>query len=300
MLVSVLICTRNRADSLEITLREFFRQRFAGGYDHELVVVDNGSTDRTRAVVEACAAAQPDVRWVHDPVPGLAHARNVGLAATRGALVVFTDDDVRPAPDWLDTVHAEFAADPRIGLLGGRVLLAHERLQPVSYQPSTERREFTWPASGNFAIGANMAFRREVFDRVGRFDERLGAGRFFAGAEEVDLFYRAMKAGYRQLYAPAAVVTHDHDRTTIEQACRMEYGYGKGLAACLVKHALAGDGVQFRRLVRLVAGIPGGLVRRRGEAGAAGVRRRRAQARGILLGLAAAPFVMGAHREWGA
>jgi len=292
VLVSVLVCTRNRADSLEVTLQAFHRQRFSGGYDHELVVVDNGSTDRTRAVVEAWAAAHPDVRYVLDPVPGLAHARNTALAAARGTLIVFTDDDVRPAEDWLDCVVAEFAGDPELGLLGGRVLLAHDGLQAVSYQPSTERRRFTWPASGNFAIGANMAFRREVFECIGGFDERLGAGRFFAGAEEVDVFYRAMKAGYTQLYAPEAVVVHDHGRTTVQQACRMEFGYGKGLAACLVKHALAGDAVQVRRLARLVAGIPREWSHREGEPPGA-AERRRAQARGVLLGVLAAPFVMG-------
>ncbi len=290
MLISVLICTRDRARSLEVTLRQFFEQRFAAGYDHELIVVDNRSSDRTPRVVAECAARHPSVRYVFEARQGLSYARNAAITAARGELLVFTDDDVRPGPEWLDEIHAEFARDPRLGLLGGRVMLAHGGLLKVSYQPSMERQEFAFPASGSFILGANMAFRREVFERVGTFDVRLGAGRFFAGAEEVDLFYRAMKAGYRQLYAPNVVVFHDHDRTRVDQACRMEFGYGKGLAALLIKHSLRGDPVALRRLMRLFLALPGRWSRGRDEDAA--VRRRRAQVRGVVLGALVAPFVM--------
>ena len=291
MLISVLICTRNRASSLEITLREFFRQQFSPGYDHELIVVDNASTDATAAVIAACAAKHSGVRTVVEARLGLSHARNAALAAARGDILVFTDDDVRPSPDWLDEIFREFARDPLLGLLGGRVLLAHERLQPVSYQPSTERREFVFPASGSFVIGASMAFRREVFERVGGFDTRLGAGKYFAGAEELDLFYRALKAGYRQLYAPNIIVHHDHGRTQIEQVCHMEFSYGKGLSAHLVKHVLRGDAVALRRLIRLLLSLPQRW-RRHGEEPRDAALRRRSQSRGVLVGLLSAPFAM--------
>ena len=291
MLISVLICTRDRAASLEVTLRQFFEQHLTGEYAHELVVVDNQSADRTPQVVAACAAQHASVRYVLETRRGLSYARNTAIAAARGELLVFTDDDVRPNPDWLDEIYREFARDPRLGLLGGRVLLAHEGLLKVSYQPSVERQEFAFPASGSFVIGANMAFRREVFQRVGPFDIRLGAGQFFAGAEEVDLFYRAMKAGYRQLYAPNVVVHHDHDRTRADQACHMEFSYGKGLAAHLIKHAFHGDSVAMRRLACLLVSLPARWSRGPDEPEVA-VRRRRAQARGVALGALAAPFVM--------
>ena len=299
MLISVLICTRNRATSLDTTLRQFFEQRVSGAYAIELVIVDNASTDRTRQVILDCAARHPEVRYVFEGRPGLSHARNSALAAARGDLIVFTDDDIRPNPDWLDEIHGEFARDPALGLLAGRVLLAHDGLLKVSYQPSTDRQEFVFPASGNFAIGANMAFRREVFERVGLFDPRLGAGRWFAGAEEVDLFYRALKHGYRQLYAPNVLVHHDHDRTTLRQVCSMEYSYGKGLSGHLIKHALQGDGTAFRRFLRLLMAMPGRWRRRSGEP-ADDVLRRRAQSRGVLAGMLVAPFVMGRRSDAGA
>ncbi len=296
MLISVALCTRNRAASLAITLRQYFEQRFSGDYAHELIVVDNGSNDATREVIETCAVAHPQVRYVHEAQSGLSHARNAALAAARGEIIVFTDDDVRPDPGWLDQIAAEFASSPQLGMLGGRVLLAHGGLQKVSYQPSMERQEFAFPASGSFVIGANMAFRREVFGRVGGFDTRLGAGAWFAGAEEVDLFYRALRAGYTQRYAPNILVHHDHDRTQIEQVCHMEFSYGKGLSGHLVKHVLCGDGVALRRLVRLVLSQPARWRQHAGEDCEAALRRR-AQSRGVLLGLVAAPFAMWPRAE---
>jgi len=292
MKISVLICTRNRAKSLEATLERFFEQHFAETYEYELIVVDNNSTDHTRQVAADCVSCHPGfVHYAREMRKGLSYARNTALAAARGEIIVYTDDDVLVSPDWLDEIHREFAADPDLALLGGRVLLAREGLQKVSFLPSAERQWFAFPGDGGFAMGANMAFRREVFDRVGLFDVRLGAGRFFAGADEVEMFYRALKAGYRMLYAPNVLVYHDHDRTRVEQACRLEYGYAKGCSAYLIKHILRGDTYAMRVLYWLLLTLP-----RRWQRGSDELddtfRRRRAQIRGIVIGLVTAPLVM--------
>jgi glycosyltransferase involved in cell wall biosynthesis len=292
MKISVLICTRNRAKPLDATLRHMFMQRFAGGYEYEVVVVDNDSTDDTRRVVARYAAEHPGiVRYCHEPRRGQCYARNTAIAAAIGEIIAFTDDDVLVDKDWLNEIHREFTEDPSLSLLGGRVLLAHDRLQKVSLQISDQRQTFIYPDSGSFPMGANMAFRREIFDRVGMFDVRLGAGRFFTGADDADFFYRALKAGYRVLYAPNILVYHNHDRVEVEQACRLEYGYGKGCSAYLLKHALRGDPYAMRMLYWLVARLPHKWVRRESEPDDI-LRRRRAQIRGILIGLIAAPVVM--------
>lgn len=292
MKLSVLICTRNRAQSLAATLQHFFAQRFGSGYTFEVIVVDNASTDDTRHVVERAAAHHPGlVRYCREPRPGLSFARNAGILAAQGDILAFTDDDVLVGETWLEEIQREFSRDPQLMMLGGRVLLAHETLQPVAIQPSEERQEFVFPFAGTFVMGANMAFRRELFAQLGGFDVRLGAGQFLAGAEDADFFYRALKVGHKLLYAPNVVVAHAHDRVTAEQAARLEYGYGKGCAGYLVKHALGADRYAIKMLYWLIYALP-----RRWQPlpqePAAALQRRRAQIRGILRGLLAAPWLL--------
>lgn len=140
-------------------------------------------------------------------------------------------------------------------------------------------------------MGANMAFRRGVFERIGGFDQRLGAGRFFAGAEEADIFYRGLKAGYSILYAPNVLVYHDHDRITVEQACRLEYGYGKGCSAYLVKHAMGGDRYAMKMVYWMIHRLPSRWLARNAPSQDI-LDRRRAQVRGILIGLLASPALL--------
>ena len=296
MMLSVLICTRNRAQSLAATLARFecifkhLAERFAG--DYELVIVDNASTDDTRQVAEAFITLFPNhARYLHESQPGLSRARNAAVKAAKGEIIAFTDDDVLVAKNWLDEIDREFSNDVELFALGGRVVLARDSLQDVAIFDVEERREITFPNSGGVAMGANMAFRRELFDRIGLFDVRLGAGTFFAGGEDIELIYRALKAGYKFLYAPNVLVAHDHDRTTAQQACQLIYGYGKAYSAYILKHVLRRDAYALRMAYWLVSGLPSRWQQQRGDTPNA-LQRRRAQIRGILVGLLTAPLPM--------
>ncbi len=246
MRISVLICTRNRAVSLRETLEVIFDQAPAKGYEYEVIVVDNASTDTTRLVVAEFIAALPTkhygrLRYCYEPRPGLSYARNTALGAARGEILVFTDDDIFPDSSWLNELHHEFAADPDLYVLGGRVLLAHSGLQPVGIVTGEQAQTVTTPDGASLIIGANFAFRREVLAKIGGFDPRLGAGSYFGGGEDVDFVYRAIKAGFKLLYAPNVLVYHNHDRTSHEQACKLEYNYGRGAIAYFLKHIFKGD-----------------------------------------------------------
>jgi hypothetical protein len=246
MKISVIICTRNRAEVLPATLNAVFALAPPAGYEYEVVVVDNGSTDKTRLVVTNFIAALPKchykrLRYGYDPHAGLSNARNTALRIAQGDVLVFIDDDIWPTASWLNEIAHEFAAHPEVSLLGGRVLLAQEHLQPVGIVTGEERQILTTPDSAALVLGSNLAFRRSLVAEIGGFDPRLGAGSAFAAGEDVDFVYRALKAGHQLLYAPNVTVYHNHDRVSHEQACKLAYGCGTGAVAYFVKHLLKGD-----------------------------------------------------------
>jgi GT2 family glycosyltransferase len=292
MRIDVIIATYNRAASLERAVRSVLAAGSAARLDFAVTVADNNSTDATREVVTRLAEESGGrARYLFEPRQGKSYALNAAVTASDGDLVVFTDDDIQASEDWLDEIHREFSNDPSLGMLAGRVLLASEGLQPISCFRHEGRRYFSLPEGAIYVTGNNMAFRREVFDRVGLFDVRFGPGRFFPGGEETELAYRALKAGYRLLYAPNALVYHNHGYRTLEQACRCEYGYGKSGTAYLMKHSLGGDGYAMRLLYWRLLTLPREWRRTRNDSDDA-LRRRRWYVKGMLVGLCAAPFVM--------
>ncbi|HYE72965.1 MAG TPA: glycosyltransferase [Blastocatellia bacterium] len=246
MKISILIGTRNRASALRETLEALFQQQHLSYFDFEVIVVNNDSPDNTRQVVEDFEAQYPEhLIYLEEKTLGASSARNAGLRVASGDVIAIVDDDVLVEKNWLAEIHREFAEDESLGLMAGRVLLARTELQPVAIQESTEPRIMNTPEqaveSACIIVGANTAFRREVFEQCGDYDVRLGPGRFFAGCDDLDLVCRAMKAGYRMKYAPNVVVYHNHDRVSRKQACHLQYNYGKGYAGYLVKHLFAGD-----------------------------------------------------------
>src|SRR5438477_9356221 len=120
MELTVVVCTYNRASLLRHTLAALAAQQSSSSIHWDLVVVDNNSTDRTRAIVEefACTAPVP-TRYLFEPRQGLSTARNAGIAACRGDIVAFTDDDVTPEPDWVFRMASSVRGPPAHGV-GGR------------------------------------------------------------------------------------------------------------------------------------------------------------------------------------
>jgi glycosyltransferase involved in cell wall biosynthesis len=226
--LSLIICTRNRAEPLDRCLDAVAAVSFRGAW--ELVMVDNASTDGTRDVIERFAASAPfPVRYVHQPVKGLSNARNAGLEAARGPLIAFTDDDCYPQPDLLDRVTAAFA-DPRLGYVSGRILLHDPTDYPATINESTTPLRF--PA-GNYLApgaikGANLHFRREALDRAGGFDPLFGSGALFP-SEDVDTAARVGRLGYDGAYDPTIVVSHHHGRKHADIGSLLKaYDIGRG------------------------------------------------------------------------
>lgn len=217
-MITVAICTYNRAQRLGQTLDEMVRQHVSPSIDWEILVVDNASTDDTAEVVDRFRErAEVTVRYVREPRQGLSHARNTAVRVARADIVAFTDDDVIPEPDWLSALVDAFRAHDCSGV-GGRVLERWEFEPPEWW---TEIRDEVGAAIVSFdpgggsrpleqaPFGANMAFRREVFERHGGFRTDLGrSGDDLLSGEDTEFGRRLLRAGEVLWYAPAAVVHH--------------------------------------------------------------------------------------------
>ena len=231
-MISLVICTRNRATALGRCLDHVARIAHGGAW--QVVLVDNGSSDDTADVI-ARFAATPGlaVVAVSQPVRGLSNARNAGVAAAVGDILLFTDDDCYVAPDILDAVRTTFT-DPKIGYATGRVRLFDPADAAVTVNESTvplrfEPRQFL-PAGT--VKGANLAFRRLVLDQIAEhgvaFDPRFGSGARWP-AEDADAAQRAALAGWAGVYAPDIVVHHHHGRKLGDLAAlHRDYDLGRG------------------------------------------------------------------------
>lgn len=220
--------------------------------DWELLVVGQGSAESAlRATVESASGGDPRVRYIHLGRTGLSIARNVAVAETSGGVIAFTDDDCEPARDWLAVIAGCFEEDPDLGLVGGAVRRppggprgwlttcptnepAEVRYEPV---PGTTRHPDGWDW-----IGANFALRRSVVERVGPFDESLGAGTDFPSGEDTDYKFRLEALGIVMLTSPRSVVDHTYGaRSGVRAGLRHSRNYARGNAALAAKLTLQGD-----------------------------------------------------------
>lgn len=209
-LISVVICSYNRANSLRDSLASVTRQ-IADGFTYEVVVVDDGSTDATRQVVEETAARAPvPIRYVYlEGRRGLAYTRNRGVAEARGGWVVFFDDDQIADPDWLTNLLAVAVAHGAHCVGGSRRLdLPPEVLaelgptcrsllgENIYLEPPSILDGKELPTTGNLMLS------REVFHKVGDFDPR------FTGGEDTEFLNRSRRAGFPIWTAPRAMCAH--------------------------------------------------------------------------------------------
>ena len=237
--VSIVICSRNRAQQLRRALEAVARIRTK--YDWEIVVVDNGSMDETPDVIEAARSTLPQLRCVVETRRGLGAARDRGWRDARGRLVALTDDDCYVEPDYVDSVVAAFAERPAAGCIGGRILLfdpsdaevtIDTREAPVRLEP----RRFL-PAGS--LHGANLCFRRSTLEQIGGVDPELGAGTPFP-CEDIDAVAATLWLGQEAWFDPRPVVRHHHGRKAGDVP-RLKRGYDQGRGAYYAKYLLRRD-----------------------------------------------------------
>ncbi|HEY7090889.1 MAG TPA: glycosyltransferase [Tepidisphaeraceae bacterium] len=250
-MITVVICTYNRADLLPGLFASLRSQRAPDGRPVSFVFIDNNSCDDTAAVVQQESASFPhQVRLIREPRQGLAFARNRGIREARGEWLVFLDDDALPDPDWL---HNLIRGIERLGCKagGGSIIPLWPRRTPrwiarsgpysrprlfASYDLGTQCMLLAH--GGRAPFGGNMIFHTTLAPELLKFDSRLGKVKESgAGGEEGDVFERVWEAGLEVGYVGNAVVRHpvDSARFAIASAVRFMYQSGKSDATCDLK-----------------------------------------------------------------
>ena len=240
--LSVVICTRNRAPLLDRCLKQFNEALpFPKGW--ELIVVDNNSSDDTKAVILKYADSAPlHVRYLFEARQGLSHARNRGIAEAANPIIAFTDDDCLIDRLWASTIVREFSNDRLLAVLGGRVEPDDPSGQTLGTRRYSDRTQISsFEELSGRMIGCNMAFSRKTFEAIGLFDPLFGKGTSSGSAEDLDLLYRAFKARLTIVYVPEAVVVHAHGRTSMSVIQQVSDDYAKGRGGFYWKHVLGGD-----------------------------------------------------------
>jgi glycosyltransferase involved in cell wall biosynthesis/coenzyme F420-reducing hydrogenase beta subunit/polysaccharide pyruvyl transferase WcaK-like protein/lipopolysaccharide biosynthesis regulator YciM len=220
---SVIICTYNRSALLAESLKSLIQQSFPSDR-FEILVVDNNSTDNTREVTESFASNSPvSVRYIFEKEQGLSIARNTGIRNAKGEIIAFVDDDIHADENWLSAIVGAYE-DPSVGCAGGPIRPIWLGQKPSwldkmwepyltinEFEEARIAGQFRWP---NTPWGANISFRKSVFDTIGRFPANLGrVGSSLLSNEEVNICKKIAAAGIKIRFAEAVI----HHKIPVER-----------------------------------------------------------------------------------
>jgi glycosyltransferase involved in cell wall biosynthesis len=233
---SIIICTRNRAEMLGKTLRAFESVKVPRDWRVEMIVADNGSTDHTAEVVKSAAYTSIEIRHVYEALPGKSHAQNAALAQARGEALLFTDDDVVPADNWIEHM-ARPLLEKRCEAVAGRILLADHLQRPwFTHLHRIWLAEVRNPVDHlTILVGASMGIHRSVFEKIGNFDEDLGPGATGFG-EETLVEMQMKEAGLRIHPVTDTFVVHHPDPSRLLRSHWLEAAMRFGRTSAYVMH----------------------------------------------------------------
>lgn len=222
---SVVVCAYNAERTMAACLTSLEKLNYP---HYEVIVVNDGSTDRTRQISE-----QFDyIRLINQENKGLSAARNVGIAAATGEIVAFTDSDCVVDPDWLTYMVGTFLRSGRSAVGGPNFPPPEDTLVPsaVAVSPGGPTHVLLNDEVAEHIPGCNMAFRKKALEEISGFDPV-----FRAAGDDVDLCWRLQNAGYQIGFSPAAIVWHFR-RNTVQAYLGQQRGYGKAEAQLYFKH----------------------------------------------------------------
>jgi glycosyltransferase involved in cell wall biosynthesis len=253
--ISVIVPTFNRGASLQRLLASLDSLELPDSVDAEVIIVDNGSTDNTGEILIQEKSRQNRVRFtvLKEEVRGKSSAVNCGIRSAQGEILILVDDDVVLHPKWL-VKHIECYHTTDFDAVQGRILPG---VDPEGRPADPRRfREYNIPIVDygdevrgiHGLLATNISFKREVLEKVGFYDPRLGVGASGFG-EDTEYSMRIRKAGFKIGYTPHAVVYHELDPRRYGREYNRMVEYRKGLSRNIYRH----DPILFRVIPDLVA-----------------------------------------------
>ena len=257
-LITVAICTHNRAAFLEPAVRSVLEQIQD---DTELLILDNDSTDQTAELARQFMSRHPNVCYVYEAKTGLSVARNTAVLNARGRYVLFLDDDATAEPGWLAAYQQFFSQppSPKIAVAGGAVLPRYQVPPPRWLSPKENRfdrgdQPFCFKRQDG-PWETNCAFSRRLAQEQGSFDVRLGhIGTSLGSHEGADLYLRLQDAGYEIWWLPGAGIRHTIHADRVNLRCYCRGAFAAGAASALKRLKFAGGpgrrlGLRLGRLI---------------------------------------------------
>ncbi|BAY22554.1 glycosyl transferase family protein [Calothrix sp. NIES-2100] len=246
--ISAIICTHNRDTYLGAAIDSLLAQDFAANF--EVVVVDNGSSDRTCEVV-AQRASNPRLKYVFEPIVGLSVARNTGANVASGEILAYLDDDAVASDRWLQVFYDAFNNNSQLAIAGGKVtLLWPQGVRQPQWLSSGLTSNLGAYDLGDSPIlinqpgltprGLNYSIRRSFLAEIGGFDPHLGrVGKNLLSNEELQMTECALQQGWQVAYLPEALVAHNVAPERLNRSWFLNRGWWQGISECY-REQLAG------------------------------------------------------------
>jgi len=240
--VSVIISTRNRPMYLERTINSILANSYS---DFKVIIIDQSDNDKTQVLVDRFSQNNSKIRYFRTSSRGLGAAKNLGIKKYRGEIVAFTDDDCVVHSDWIENMVLGFRQNPEAGIVFGSVLPPPEYKKGDGFVPVYLARDLL--LKGVFSkvyargIGANMAVKKEVIEKVGSFDEMLGTGAALPGNVDYDYSYRTLMNGFKIFDSSSVKVIHLAVRKWGKEAMDKLKQYELSRLAVYIKYIRCGD-----------------------------------------------------------
>ncbi|WP_353931072.1 glycosyltransferase family 2 protein [Okeanomitos corallinicola TIOX110] len=246
--ISAIICTHNRDTYLGAAIDSLLAQELSVNF--EIVVVDNGSSDRTREVVEQ-RSHHPQIKYIFEPTIGLSVARNTGAKIASAEILAYLDDDAEASRQWLQVLYNAYQENPKLAIAGGKVtLIWPPDTQPPKWLSSGLSANLGAYDLGNETLyiqqpgltprGLNYSIRRSFLDQIGGFDPQLGrVGKNLLSNEELQMTEFALQRSWQVAYIPAALVAHNVAPERLKPSWFFNRGWWQGVSECY-REQLAG------------------------------------------------------------